>query len=166
MRTVSGTVSHVSPVHSACSTSAGPTPRAAQLNAPPAQVCESAQTSSSPGRARPCSATIWWQMPDVATSCTSSTPNALAKRRPSRWASASAIDGAGTAWSKITDTRSGSVIRSGMRQPLNPRNCMSISTTRCTRTVTTSPGDTRATPQAAATTFSIVVAPGPVIPPT
>jgi hypothetical protein len=58
----------VSPVHRIEYTSAGPRPRAAVLKAPAAQVCESVQASSSPGRARPFSAMTWWQMPCRPTS--------------------------------------------------------------------------------------------------
>ena len=50
-RMVGPTVYQVSPVHKIAITSAGPSPRAAVLYAPPAQVCESVQVSTWPGKA-------------------------------------------------------------------------------------------------------------------
>ena len=48
---VSPTRNHALPVVTAYSMSGPPTPRAAQLNAPALQVCESAFTSTVPGSA-------------------------------------------------------------------------------------------------------------------
>ena len=151
------------PVHSTCRTSVGPSPRAAVPKAPAAQVCESAHTIVSPGRASPRSAITWWQMPWSPTSTKKSMPNCSTNARASMPALASATDGAGTAWSRITATRLGSAIRTGRRHPLNERNCMSISTTRSISHTTVSPGRTEGRPDARARIFSIAVC-GPAAP--
>ena len=53
----------VCPLHTMCSISEGPMPRARQFKAPDEQVCESGLARILPGRARPSSATSTCEIP-------------------------------------------------------------------------------------------------------
>ena len=146
----------VRPVHRIARTSTRPRPRAALLNAPPAQVCESVQVSTSPGSASAFSAITWWQMPCRPTSKKRSMPNCWANARARRPLSASSSEGAGTAWSMMIAVRSGSAICRGVVQRWN---CRSIRTFMSTLHTTVSPGATWSAPAARARIFSIIVMP-------
>src|SRR2546422_4502330 len=136
-------------------------PVAKLLRAPYVQLCESAPTTSSPGRTRPFSGSTVWQMPPCPTSKYHLMPIWCENSRVRRPRVALAASFAGWKWSCVTATRSGSQIFSA---PICSRMILpaggivrSWPIAKSTFARTRSPGLTLSRPAPRARIFSVIV---------
>src|SRR5438105_11822267 len=136
-------------------------PVAKLLRAPYVQECESAPTTSSPGRTRPFSGRTVWQMPPCPTSKYHLMPMSCENSRVRRPRVALAASFAGWKWSCVTATRSGSQIFSA---PICSRMIFpaggivrSCPIAKSTLASTRSPGLTLSRPAPRARIFSVIV---------
>src|SRR2546430_5993246 len=163
MSSVPGTRNHSSPRAGTEARAVEPMPVAKLLRAPYVQLCESAPTTSSPGRTSPCSGRTVWQMPPCPTSKYHLMPISCENSRVSRPSVALAASFAGWKWSWVTATRSGSQIFSApiCSRMIFPAGGMvrSCPIAKSTLARTRSPGRTLSRPAPRARTFSVIVIP-------
>ena len=138
-------------------------PVAKLLSAPYVQLCESAPTTSSPGRTRPFSGSTVWQMPPCPTSKYHLIPISRENSRVRRPRVALAASLAGWKWSCVTATRSGSQIFSApiCSRMILPAGGMvrSWPIAKSTLASKRSPGRTLSRPAPRARIFSVMVMP-------